>query len=67
MTKIEITGKMMLCEYASKKLLMEAAKYVCEVSIINKYTGEQRIYEYNTRKMQIVHFEVVTRPALYLL
>lgn len=43
------------------------SKYVCEVTIINKYTGEQRIYEYNTRKMQIVHFEVVTRPALYLL
>lgn len=43
------------------------SKYVCEVTIINKYTGEQRIYEYNTRKMQIVHFEVVTRPALHLL
>ena len=42
------------------------SRFVCEIKVINKWTGEQRTYEYDTRKLQVMHFEVVTRPALHL-
>lgn len=41
------------------------SRYVCEVLIINKYTGEKRHYEYNTRTCDILKMKIINRPALH--
>ena len=40
-------------------------RFVCEVIIKNKYTGEKRHYEYNTRTCDILKMKIINRPALH--
>lgn len=39
-------------------------RFICEITIKNRYTGETRRYEYNTRTRDILKMEVQTRPTL---
>lgn len=40
------------------------SRFVCEVIVMNKFTGEQRTYMYNTRTCEILNMKVHTRPTL---
>lgn len=40
------------------------SRFVCEVKVVNKWTGEQRVYEYNTKTCEIKKMTVITRPTL---
>lgn len=40
------------------------SRFVCQIIVINKWTGEQRTYEYNTRKFEILKMEVKIRQWL---
>ena len=39
-------------------------RFVCEMKIYNRYTGEIRIIEVNTRKCEIVNIKILKRPTL---
>ena len=41
------------------------SRYICEVNVINKWTGEERTYKYNTRTLDILSMEVKTRQTIF--
>ena len=47
-----------------KIIITRLSRFVCELTIINKWTGEQRIFEYNTRTCTILKMRTKTRPTL---
>lgn len=51
--------------YVVDKIIIERlSRFVCEITIVNKWTGEMRIYEYDTRRCAILKMQVQTRPTL---
>ncbi len=44
--------------------ISRVSRFVCEIIVINKFTGEQRTYLYNTRLMTILNMKVILRPSL---
>lgn len=40
------------------------SRFICEIIVINKFTGEHRIYQYNTRTCEILNSEIILRPSL---
>ena len=47
-----------------KVYVKRLSRFVCQIEVINKWTGEQRIFEYNTRAFEILKMEVKMRPWL---
>lgn len=41
------------------------SKYIAEITVVNKFTGEQRIYEYNTRYFKVLSMRTILRGALH--
>lgn len=40
------------------------SRFICEIVVTNKWTGEIRTYEYNTRTCTILKMSIKTRPTL---
>ena len=40
------------------------SRFICEIVMTNKWTGETRTYEYNTRTCTILKMNIKTRPTL---
>lgn len=47
-----------------KVYVKRLSRFVCQIEVINKWTGEQRTYEYNTRAFEILKMKVKMRPWL---
>ena len=40
------------------------SRFICDIRIINKWTGEQRSFTYNTRTLEIIKISTLLRPSL---